>query len=127
MDEDWSGLVFKGNIIETQLRSLKNSILSSRDENTEAITMAFGRGEYDSTRFPTKPNPLPSPVRTTLSQLDKLLGNPGINIVGLVRCITKKGVHISELMRNTPTIRIWFNVGECPLIVKIKSEKAIYK
>ena len=30
-------------------------------------------------------------------------------------------------MRNTPTNIIWFNVGECPLIVKIKSDKTTYK
>ena len=112
----------KGENIETYLTNLKNYLLKSKVDDNSTITCGYGVGECERWRFPTKPHSIFTPMRTTLAHLDNRLGSPGINVVGLVEAIGKKGINISNLLQNAPANTIWINVGENPLILKVLSD-----
>ena len=81
--------------------------------------MGYGIGEFKSSGFPSEPRLIPSSKRTILTRIDNLLENPGVNVIGLAEVKSNEKINITELLQNAPTNRIWFNVSDEPMIIKI--------
>ena len=117
------GLVLKLDGLRTPVRDIRDHILDLLPTDDESLfVLAKGDGCCNETCFPSKPLNTGQPFKTAIRKFDLELGEPGVNVAGLLK-VTPEGVNVSNLLNKTPTNAIWFNAGNSQLLIKISSSE----
>ena len=123
MDNADLGLVLKLNSLWEPLTAIRESILNLlHDEDEPTFVLAKGQGRCDNSCFPKQPRTISESCGSAIEKINTELGMPGLNVAGLLR-VTPEGANVSNLLQKTPMNAIWLNVGDSPLLVKIRSNE----
>ena len=117
------GLVIKVDSLLEPLTAIRDSILNLPPEGDEqTLVLAKGQGYCDHHYFPKKPRIMTETFASALNKINIDLGTPEVNIAGLLR-VTPEGTNVSNLLHKSPMNAIWMNIGEQPILIKIRSSE----
>ena len=121
IDKNMVGIALKTDNMSESLQKLRATIMGLTTNNEHPFfSLAKGEGKCQELRFPSTLERLPEPLIQSLSLIDRELGKPGVNMVGLLT-IPAGETNVSKLLHKSPTNVIWVNVGDSPLLVKVKT------
>ena len=124
MANDRIGLVFRLCSLRSTLYELRKTLQNPNLKwGQMSMMMCRREGVNRDLGFPVKQKALTEGARILASKLNDALGNPGVDVIGLINVMSEE-INITKLLHNSPTNAIWINVTDSPILFKISSKVA---
>ena len=123
IDNDAVGVVLKLEHLMRPIKALRDNLTASGKNKTQP-SFVMGLSEEGCEDFNHQNIESLLLSRTSeilISNLNKDMHNPGVNMAGLI-IETIEMTNVTRLLKTNPSNAIWVNCGDSPLLVKISSE-----